>query len=211
MLANDWGGDGRDVPERPVATPAPAKRSGWWPSAAVHTPLSLAILSEDDIDQAALLMTGLDLDVGVGRRVGTSSRLAWELTFGLRSTLGVVDRFRTQPWDPELPESVEGHAMFLLPLGLCFDWLPEASSGVFGSLHLGFGTFQEPEYMRSGNLAIASRIAGDLGWVLPLEGSSLALSARYSLLGLKRFYIDEAYNSALQLHELSFGVAWYLN
>jgi hypothetical protein len=130
------------------------------------------------------------------------------VAFGVRSTLGVVDRFDLQPYDPDLPASLEGTLSYVLPLGLCIDWLPSAG-GWFGSLHAGAGVFNAPDYMTSGNLELAGRLAGDLGWVIPLDTGRLALSARYSLLGLQRVYIDEEYHSALQLHELSFGVAWH--
>lgn len=207
--AADWSGEGPDAPEPPAAATTKSERSGWLPSAALHTPLSLGILSEDDVDQAALLLTGLDLDLSLGRAIGQSSRLALEIAFGLRSTLGVVDRFDLQPYDPELPATIEGTLSYVLPLGLCVDWLPSDGSGWFGSLHAGAGVFNEPDYMTSGNLELAGRLAGDLGWVIPLDTGRLALSARYSLLGLQRVYIDEDYESALQLHELSFGVAWH--
>jgi hypothetical protein len=209
--ADGWGKDGQLEPEPAApALTAQEPRSGWSVGAALHTPLSLGILSEDEINQAALLMTGLDAELSLGGRVGYSSRLAYELALGVRGTLGVLHRYRIERGDPEVTDSLVDSLSYVLPLGLCFDWLPASPSGWFGSLHLGAGTFSAPGFMRSGNLPLAGRVALDIGWVMPLDTGSLALSARYSLLGLKTLYIDEAYNNVLQLNELSFGVAWML-
>jgi hypothetical protein len=213
--ADDWGTDGHDVPDPVPAKPA-TERSGVLTSVALHTLLAIGILSEDDVDQAALLMTGVDVAVGMGARIGKSSRLAYELALGVRSTLGVAERYSLRPgFDPAPPETLDGVATYVLPLGVCIDWLPDAPSGPFASAHLGVGTFSEPAFMTSGNLELAGRVALDLGWSWQLrpeahEPGVLAVSARYSLLGMKRVYIDEDYNSGLQLHELSLGLAWHL-
>ncbi|MEY2929381.1 MAG: hypothetical protein RL033_130, partial [Pseudomonadota bacterium] len=82
-LAADRGGDPRDATEPTEAPAAKAdSRSGWSVGTALHTPLSLGILSEDEINQAALLMTGLDAELCLGGRVGYSSRLGYELAAG---------------------------------------------------------------------------------------------------------------------------------
>ncbi|MEY2930435.1 MAG: hypothetical protein RL033_1184 [Pseudomonadota bacterium] len=207
--ADDWGKDGQPEPAAPAAR-AQDSRSGWSVGTALHTPLSLGILSEDEINQAALLMTGLDAELSLGGRVGYSSRLGYELAAGVRGTLGVLHRYRVEPGDPDVTASLADSLTYLLPLGICFDWLPASPSGWFGSVHLGAGTFSAPGFMSSGNLPLAGRAALDIGWVMPLDTGSLTLSARYSLLGLKTLYIDEAYNNVLQLNELSFGVGWLL-
>jgi hypothetical protein len=87
--------------------------------------------------------------------------------------------------------------------------LPEASEGVYGSVHVGGGVFRSRRLIPESEFHFAGRIALDLGWQIPLDdGRSLGVSASDSLLGLKRVYLDEDYNNALVSHELSAGVQW---
>jgi len=176
-------------------------------SLALHATLSLSTLSEDDVDEAELVLAGADLDFALGLRLGERARLAYEATLGFRSVVGVTHRYDAS--SGALREPIEGHVGFLLPLGFCLDLLPDASQGLYGSVHVAGGVFRAPGLMPETEFHFAGRIALDLGWQMPLdEGSSLGFSARYSLLGLKRVYLDEDYNNALVSHELSAGVQW---
>jgi hypothetical protein len=188
----------------PLARSDASERSGGLTSLALHAALSFSTLSEDDVDEAELVLAGADLDFALGLRLGERVRLAYEATLGFRTVVGVTRRY-----EAALGEAVEGQVGFLLPLGACLELRPDAAQGPYGSVHVGGGVFRARYLIPESEFHFAGRIALDLGWQLALDaGSSLGISARYSLLGMKRVYLDEDYNDALVSHELSAGVQW---
>ena len=192
--------------DAPVAPSDASEGDGALLSLALHPMLSLSTLSEDGVDEAELVLAGADLDFAVGLRVGEQARLAYEATLGFRSVVGVTERYDTSS---AVLQPIEGQVGFLLPLGFCVDLLPDGSQGLYGSVHVGGGVFRAPGLIPESEFHFAGRLALDLGWQLPLdEGSSLGVSVRYSLLGLKRVYLDEDYTNVLVSHELSAGVQW---
>jgi len=191
----------------PMARSDASPGDGGLSSLGLHAALSFATLSEDDEDQAELVLTGADLDFALGLRLGERVRLAYEATLGFRSVVGVTQRYASL--NGSLLKPSEGQLGFLLPLGFCIDYLPYASQGLYGSVHFGGGVFRAPDLIPQSEFHFAGRIALDLGWKMPLDnGNSLGVSARYSLLGLKRVYLDENYNNVLAAHEVSAGVQW---